>query len=264
MAEQELIETLEEGVVTLTLNRPERFNALSPTLLSTLAESLRRLAADPAVSVVVMTGAGRAFCAGGDVKRMAEGGQAPSFEQSAYGLRASMESSRLLHEMPKPTIAMLNGVAAGAGLSLALACDFRFAATSARMTTAFAKVGLSGDFGGTYFLPWLVGAAKAREMYLDPEPIDMHEADRLGLVTRVVPDAELAEVTMAYARKLASGPRVAYGYLKRNLNATESGISLSGLLDLEAMHMTRSRGTDDHAEAARAFVEKREPRFEGR
>jgi 2-(1,2-epoxy-1,2-dihydrophenyl)acetyl-CoA isomerase len=158
---------------------------------------------------------------------------------------------------------MLNGVAAGAGMSLALACDLRIAASSARMTTAFAKVGLSGDYGGTYFLTQLVGPSKARELYLTAEILDSARLLALGLATKVVPDAALTEETMDLATKFASGPRVAHRYIKRNLKVAEEG-SLSDALDAEAFGMLRCRETADHAEAARAFVEKRAPVFTGR
>jgi 2-(1,2-epoxy-1,2-dihydrophenyl)acetyl-CoA isomerase len=174
-----------------------------------------------------------------------------------------METSRWLHEMPKPTIAMVRGAAAGAGLSLAMACDLRIAGDSARFATAFARVGYSGDFGGSYYLTQLVGSAKARELYYTADIIDAAEAHRLGLVNRVVADARLEEETMALATRLARGPRIAYRYMKRNFNAAESA-SLKELLDLEAWHHTRCGLTEDHREAARAFVEKREPQFRGR
>jgi len=165
--------------------------------------------------------------------------------------------------MPKPTIAMVNGVAAGAGMSLALACDLRIAGESARMTTAFAKVGLSGDYGGTYFLTHLAGPSKARELYLTAEVLDAAALASLGLVTRVVPDTALTTETITLASRLANGPRVAHRYIKRNLKVAEEG-SLSDVLDSEAFGMLRTRETADHAEAAQAFVEKRKPNFTGR
>ena len=169
---------------------------------------------------------------------------------------------RLLHAGPKPTIAMVNGVAAGAGLGLALACDLRVCGTSARMTTAFAKVGLSGDYGGTWFLNRLVGPAKARELYFTSEILDADRIAALGLANKVVPDAELEAETMRLARQIADGPRVALHYIKRNHVIALTG-TLSDLLDAEALHMTRCRDTDDHKEASRAFVEKRKPVFKG-
>jgi 2-(1,2-epoxy-1,2-dihydrophenyl)acetyl-CoA isomerase len=262
---QDLLETVTDGVAVLTLNRPERLNALSRSMLGALLEAVQRLAEDPEVGVVVLTGAGRAFCAGGDVKAMAEGrefGGLP-FEARARELRARMEVSRWLHEMPKPTIAQVRGAAAGAGLSLALACDLRIASETARFGTAFARVGYSGDFGGSFFLTRLVGTARARELYFTADMLDAREALGAGLVNRVVPDARLEEETLALASRLARGPRLAYGYMKRNLNAAEHA-PLAEVLDLEAWHHTRCGDTEDHREAARAFVEKREPVFRGR
>jgi 2-(1,2-epoxy-1,2-dihydrophenyl)acetyl-CoA isomerase len=165
--------------------------------------------------------------------------------------------------MPKPTIAMVRGAAAGAGLSLALACDIRIAGDTARLGTAFSRVGYSGDFGGSFYLTQLVGTAKARELYFTGDVVDAHQALALGLVNRVVPDTMLEEETMALAARLAAGPRVALRYMKRNMNAAESG-TLHEVLDLEAWHHTRCGLTEDHREAARAFVEKRAPVFRGR
>jgi 2-(1,2-epoxy-1,2-dihydrophenyl)acetyl-CoA isomerase len=180
---QELIESIEDGVATLTLNRPEARNALTREMMTGLADALPRLAADPAVRVVVVTGAGRAFCSGGDVKGFArraagDGADQPSFDQKVTDLRMRMEAVRWLHEMPKPTLAVIPGPAAGAGLSIALACDLRIAADDARLTTAFAKVGLSGDFGGSYFLSTLVGASRARELYFTARLVGAEEALR--------------------------------------------------------------------------------------
>ena len=261
----DLLENVKDGVAVLTLNRPDRLNAMSRPMLDALLEALPRLAEDPAVGVVVLTGAGRGFCAGGDVKAMAEGNElgGQTMEEKAQALRGRMETSRWLHEMPKPTIAMMRGPAAGAGLSLAMACDLRVASDTARLGTAFARVGYSGDFGGSYYLTQLVGTAKARELYFTADLLDAPQALALGLVNRVVPDARLEEETMALASRLARGPRVALRYMKRNMNAAESA-SLKEMLDLEAWHHTRTGMTEDHREAARAFVEKREPQFKGR
>lgn len=261
--DQHLIESISDGVATLTLNRPERLNALSSPIMEGLLEALPRLARDEAVGAIVLTGAGRAFCAGGDVKRMAEGSVEPGIEEAVTRLRGRMEVSRLLHEIPKPTIAMVNGAAAGAGLSIALACDLRIAGQSARFVTAFANVGFSGDFGGSYFLSKLVGTGKARELYYTAAPLDAAQALALGVVNRVVPDADLAVTTMEFARKLARGPRIALALMKRNFNAAESG-TLAELLDLEARGQVETGQTADHKEAARAFVEKRAPVFVGR
>ena len=261
----DLIEQVKDGVAVLTLNRPDRLNAMSRPMLDALLEALPRLAEDPAVGVVVLTGAGRGFCAGGDVKAMAEGTElgGQTLEEKAQALRSRMETSRWLHEMPKPTIAMMRGPAAGAGLSLAMACDLRIASDTVKLGTAFARVGYSGDFGGSYYLTQLVGTATARELYFTADLLDAQQALGLGLVNRVVADARLEEETMALASRLARGPRVAYRYMKRNMNAAESA-SLKEMLDLEAWNHTRTGMTEDHREAARAFVEKREPQFKGR
>jgi 2-(1,2-epoxy-1,2-dihydrophenyl)acetyl-CoA isomerase len=260
----DLIETIEDGVATLTFNRPERMNALSTPIMEGLLEGLPRLAGDPTVRVVVLTGAGRAFCAGGDVKSMAEGGgEERSAAEATARLRARMEVSRILHELPKPTIAMINGPAAGAGLAFALACDLRIAGASARLVTAFVRVGFSSDFGGSYFMTKLVGTAKARELYFTGRPVDAEEALSLGLVNRVVPDDRLGDATRELARSLAHGPAVALSLMKRNMNCAESG-GLAELLDMEAAHQVRTGRTQDHREAAKAFVEKRAPIFIGR
>jgi 2-(1,2-epoxy-1,2-dihydrophenyl)acetyl-CoA isomerase len=261
--EQDLLESISDGVALLTLNRPERLNALSTPITGGLLEALPRLAQDPAVGAVVLTGAGRAFCSGGDVKSMAERPAERSLAEAVAHLRGRMEVSRLLHELPKPTIAMVNGPAAGAGLALALACDLRIAGRSARFITAFAKVGFSGDFGGSYFLAKLVGTGKARELYYTGEPLDATAALALGIANRVVPDDELLAATMALARQLAQGPRIALKLMKQHFNAAESG-TLAELLDLEAQHQVETGRTEDHKEAVRAFVEKRAPVFAGR
>jgi 2-(1,2-epoxy-1,2-dihydrophenyl)acetyl-CoA isomerase len=263
---QDLLETLESGIATLTMNRPQARNALSRDMMAGLAEALPRLANDPAVRLVVLTGAGDAFCSGGDVKGFAKSAAgAPvtqTFDQKVTDLRARMEVSRWLHEMPKPTLAVIPGPAAGAGLSLALACDMRIAANEAKLTTAFSKIGLSGDFGGSFFLNHLVGAGKAREMYFTGQVLRGDEALHIGLVQRAVPAAELADAARAWAAELAALPTVAVGYMKRNLNVGLRG-SLSDVLDAEAIHMIRTFETDDHKGAAAAFVDKRPPTFRG-
>jgi 2-(1,2-epoxy-1,2-dihydrophenyl)acetyl-CoA isomerase len=259
----ELLETIEDGVATLTFNRPERLNALSRPIMQGLLDGLPRLAGDPSVKVVVLTGVGRAFCAGGDVKDMAQGGERRSAAEATTHLRSRMEVSRILHELPKPTIAMINGPAAGAGLALALACDLRIAGTSARLVTAFVKVGFSGDFGGSYFLTRLVGTARARELYFTGRPVAADEALTLGLVNRVVPDNQLHDATIELARSLAQGPQIALSLMKRNMNCAENA-GLAEVLDMEAAHQVQTGRTEDHREAAKAFVEKRPPIFVGR
>lgn len=187
---EDILTRVENGVAVITLNRPDRYNALTREMLSDLGGTLSAYAEDPDIGCVVLTGAGKAFCSGGDVRvqaQMAGGGSTQSPEQRADQLRRTMMASQLLHDMPKPTIAMVNGVAAGAGMSLALACDLRVIGESARMTTAFAKVGLSGDYGGTYFLTQLVGPAMARELYLLSEVLDARRIQALGLATAWCP-----------------------------------------------------------------------------
>jgi 2-(1,2-epoxy-1,2-dihydrophenyl)acetyl-CoA isomerase len=263
----QLIETFEDGVATLTMNRPDARNALTGEMLAALSEAAPRLALDPKVRVVVLTGAGGAFCAGGDVKGFVAGnsggGEAPTFDQRVNSLRNGMEFSRWLHEMPKPTLAVIPGAAAGAGLSMALACDVRIAAAEAKMTTAFSKIGASGDYGGSYFLTKLVGPAKARELYFTADVISGAEAAGLGIVNRAVPGGELAQEAAKLARRLADLPTVAIGYMKKNLTMAEEG-SLTQVMDLEAIHMVRTMMTEDHKAASLAFVEKRPPVFKGR
>jgi len=261
----DLLVSVDDGVATLTMNRPQALNALSRDMGAAMLEALTKFELDSSVGAIVLTGAGRAFCAGGDVRAMAgRADQEPeSLEQKIRALRRRMEVSRLLHEINKPTIAMLNGVAAGAGLSMALACDLRYAARSARMTTAFAKVGYSGDFGGTYFLSRIVGTARARELYYFSDMVDSTRMESLGLANAVFDDDKLVAETMALAKRLAHGPRVALSYMKRNFNVAEDG-SLEDSFDTEANGHSRTSETEDHKEASKAFVEKRPAVFKGR
>lgn len=260
-----LLEKLEHGVLHLTLNRPERRNALNDEMMTMLVDALQRATTNAAVRCVLLTGAGGTFCVGGDVKAFNEqggaGGKAP-LEERVGSLRARMEASRLLHDMPKPTIAGIAGAAAGAGLSLALACDLRIAGAGAKITTAFAKVGLSGDFGGTYFLSQIVGPAKARELYLLSPVLDAGTAERLGIVNRIAADEDLDAEALTWAGQIAAGPTITLGYIKKNFNLAENA-SLGEVLDAEAMHHSRCGETADHREAAAAFVEKRKPVFKG-
>ena len=264
----DLIADLDGGVLTLTLNRPEARNAMSGAMNAALSEQLAWAELDPAVKVVVLTGAGNGFCAGGDVKGMdnrnAGGGEPTPIDEAIHRQRVNQRATAgKLFKMPKPTIAALPGAAAGAGLSLALACDLRIMARTAIMTTAFAKVGFSGDYGGTYFLTQLVGSAKARELYFLSDRVNADEALRLGLANWVVEPDDLAARTREIAARLAAGPTVAYRYMKENLNRAMAG-DVDDCLDLEATHHVHCGQTADHKEAARAFVEKRAPVFQGR
>ncbi len=261
----ELIETLDgDGVFSLVLNRPAAKNAMNQAMLDALLAALARAANDPAVRCVLLSGAGGAFCVGGDVKAFAAGaGQDQPLEQRVASLRARMEAARMLHEMSKPTVAAIEGAAAGAGLSLAMACDLRVAGNSAKITTAFAKVGLSGDFGGTFFMTKILGAAKARELYLLSPILSGEEAAKIDLVTRAVPDTQVMDEARAIAKQLAKGPTVTLGYIKKNLTLAEDA-TLETVFDAEALHHSRCAETADHKEAAKAFVEKRAPVFAGR
>jgi 2-(1,2-epoxy-1,2-dihydrophenyl)acetyl-CoA isomerase len=260
----DLLVSREDGVLTLTFNRPEFRNALTPTMLSGLAEQLAAAELDPGVGCIVLTGAGGAFCAGGDVKAMAQAHASGTPLDSTQRMERQRMSHRAtslrLTQMSKPTLASLPGAAAGAGMALALACDMRIASDKAAMTTAFAKVGLTGDYGGTYLLTQIVGTAKARELYLLADRIDMTEALRLGLVNWVVPPDQLAAKTMELARRLANGPRVAHRLIKDNLNRALNA-TFAECLDMESANLAEARQTDDHKEAARAFAEKRAPKF---
>ncbi|GAA1034921.1 enoyl-CoA hydratase [Virgisporangium ochraceum] len=253
---------VEDRVAVLTMSRPERRNALSVAMLTAMSEVIPAVAADPEVRCVVLTGAGGAFCGGGDVKAFADGeGLGGTFEDRVREQQyAHRRVTLALYEMAKPTVALLPGPAAGAGLSFALACDLRYAVDTAVLTTAFARVGLPGDFGGSWLLTQIVGTARARELfYLSPR-LDAAEALRLGLLTGVFPASDLEAGAMKVARELAAGPSAAYGYMKANLNrAVTQG--LPDYLDAEAIAQIRCRDTADHLEAATAFAEKRAPRF---
>ena len=254
------------NVATITLNRPESKNAVTREMWVELLNGVNELAADNDVRCVVLTGAGDAFCAGGDVKDMVDrlnDKKPKTEEQNAAYIRQIVESARMLHEMPKPTIAAINGAAAGAGLSLALACDIRVAVNDAKMTTAFANVGLSGDFGGAWFLSQIIGAAKAKQLFFDPTPISGEKAKEIGIVNEVVPRDQFNEVVKALATQLANGPTKAFGFMKRNFALAESA-PLGVYLNQEAMLMGLSFNSKDHSEAAKAFVEKRNPKFTGK
>jgi 2-(1,2-epoxy-1,2-dihydrophenyl)acetyl-CoA isomerase len=259
----DLLETIEDGVAWLTLNRPERLNALSPEMTAGLGEALQRFATDANVGAIVITGAGRGWCAGGDVKTMESRGANQTFEDRVEGLRRAHQLPLLMRTLPKVVIGMINGPVAGAGLGLALACDLRIAGRGARFGTAFVNIGYSGDYGGSWSLTRLVGTAKARELYFLGDLIDGATALSLGIVNRVVEDDVLREETAKLARRIADGPRIALGYMKRNLHAAETE-PFATVLEMEAEHQARCGFTEDHKEAVAAFVEKRRPSFKGR
>ncbi len=261
---EDLLAEVVDGVAVLTMNRPERRNALSPAMVEAMARVLADLEVDDDVGAVVLTGAGGAFCAGGDVKAMAEGAHGLSLEQIELRQRRNQHAtSGRLHGMSKPTVAVLPGAAAGAGLALALACDVRFAADTAVLTTAFAKVGLSGDYGCAWFLTHLVGTSRARELLLFSDRIDAERALALGLVNEVLPADAVSERGLDRARQLAQGPRLALRSMKENLVRATTG-SLADCMDVEVSNHLQCALTGDHAEAAQAFVDKRDPVFRGR
>jgi 2-(1,2-epoxy-1,2-dihydrophenyl)acetyl-CoA isomerase len=267
---EDLRAEIDDGVAVITMNRPDRRNALSEAMLSALGAVLAQLETDEAVGCVVLTGAGGAFCAGGDVKGMAAApvdradGASRSLDSRIHRQRLSQRAtSGRLWAMPKPTIAAIGGPAAGAGLSLALACDLRYAVPGAVLTTAFARVALAGDYGGTWFLTQLVGSTKAKELYYFSERLSAEDAERLGIVNAIFPAADFEQEVMTRARRLAAGPSIAYRYMKENLNRAVTG-ELGDCLDLEVTHHVHTALTEDHREATQAFVAKREPRFHGR
>ena len=253
---------VQDRVAVLTFNRADKLNALNAELLSRSIEALRSWSADPDVGAIVVTGAGRAFCAGGDVSAMAQPTE-QSHEQNIDRLREMQELSWLFYNIPKVTIASVNGFAMGAGLGICLACDLRISSDQAKFGTAYAKVGFGGDFGTTWLLTRYVGAPKAKELMFLAEMIDAGEAHRLGLVNRVVPHDQLEAATRTIAAQIAHGPLTSYRYMKANINlATHT--DFRALLDREAETHLRCGQTQDHKEGVRAFMEKRAAKFSGR
>ena len=266
-----LLDKRSDGVGLITLNRPDSLNAMGEDLLPRLAEALEDCAADAAVRCVAITGAGRAFCAGGDVKGMAAGNarsaegasKEPSIDAQIEGLwNSELATSHQVYTMPKPTVALLNGVAAGGGMSLALACDMRVASDKARLVTAFRNVGLGGDYGMNYLLPRFVGPGRARELLFRGENLNVQEAHELGVVNRIIPHETFMDEALTYCAELAAGPTGAIARMKQNMVMAERA-SLSEALRQEATNLTLGRLDTDHHEAAQAFVEKRKPSFRG-
>ncbi|HET9490724.1 MAG TPA: enoyl-CoA hydratase-related protein [Methylomirabilota bacterium] len=259
-----LLYEVKDGVATLTLNRPDRLNALGDTLREDLLDAVTRTAANPDVRVMVLTGAGKGFCAGGDVKAMDEGRQAGRERPVLDKIAPSRDRTLLaMRDAPQPIIAAINGAAAGAGMNLALACDLRIASTAAKFSQAFVKRGLHPDWGGTYFLPRAVGMAKACELIFTGDLIDAQEALRLGLVGRVVAPEELIPAADELARKIAAGPPLAIRLAKRALYHN-ADCDLRQALEFETFAQNICQDTEDAREGVRAFVEKRAPVFRGR
>jgi 2-(1,2-epoxy-1,2-dihydrophenyl)acetyl-CoA isomerase len=265
---EDLLAYEEDGVAVITLNRPQARNAMSGDMNEALARTLEYAESAASVRAIVVTGAGGAFCAGGDVKSMASaaaGSARPTLDERIHAQRLNQRNTAgRMYMMPKPVIASLPGPAAGAGLALALAADLRIMAETAFITSAFARVGFSGDYGGSFFLSNLVGSGKAKEIYFLSDRVSADECLRLGIANQVVAAEDLESATMALARRLASGPPVAYRYMKENFHRAAMGGDVIECLDLEATHHVHAGLTEDHREAAKAFVEKREPVFNGR
>jgi 2-(1,2-epoxy-1,2-dihydrophenyl)acetyl-CoA isomerase len=262
MAYSTILYSVKDGVCTITLNRPEVYNALNEQMKKELNDALKEAEKDPIVRCIVLRGAGdKSFCSGQDLKEHASG-------RVRRSLRESLEKSynpmiRRMRSMEKPIIGMINGVAAGAGLSIALACDLRIMADTAKLIEVFVRIGLVPDSGSHWFLPRLVGMAKAFEYAALGDDISAAEAERVGLVNKVVPAAELEKATMEIAAKLATAPTKAIGLIKRTLNKALSS-DLDSLLDYEAYVQEIASLTEDHQEGVHAFLEKRPARFKGR
>lgn len=264
MSDAVLLDARADGIAVITLNRPEARNALSGDMLSALSRQLAWAELEPSVRCIVVTGAGKGFCAGGDVKAMQEAKdgkrERPLIEKIAPGRDRTLLAMR---DAPQPIIAAINGAAAGAGMNLALGCDIRIASTAARFSQAFVKRGLHPDWGGTYFLPRVVGMARAAEMIFTGEVIDAAEALRLGIVSRVVAPEELLPTVHALARKIAAGPPIAIRLAKHSLYANAER-DLKASLEGETFAQNICFETEDAREGIRAFVDKRDPVFRGR
>jgi 2-(1,2-epoxy-1,2-dihydrophenyl)acetyl-CoA isomerase len=257
-----LLEARESSIVTLTFNRPDRLNALDNHLPVALNEALGRIAVDNSVHVVVLTGAGRAFCAGGDLSVISKGRQKSDVTELGPILRSGMQAVLKMRSMPQPVIAAVNGPAAGAGMNLALAADIRVCTEDAVFGQNFAKVGLFPDYGGTFFLPQLVGPAVAAELFYTGEMIDAKTAHRLGIVNHVFPVTQFADGVRDLAQKIASGPQLAIRAAKESLFAQELE-SLAAALEREVEHQLKCFHSHDCREGIHAFLEKRAPNFQG-
>lgn len=262
MADEVILTDVSDKVGRLTFNRPDKLNALSMDLIAESIDILKSWGGDAEIGCIVVTGTGRAFCAGGDVSTMAQD-DSETLEQKIDRLRQMQELSWLLYNMPKVTIAAVNGFAMGAGLGVCLACDLRIASDKARFGTAYAKVGYGGDFGTTWLLAQYAGGPKAKELFFLGDIIDAGEAHRLGLVNRVVARESLNSEVADIASRIARGPLTSYRYMKANVNLAPS-VDFRTMLDREAETHMRCSMTEDHKEGVRAFMEKREPKFTGR
>jgi 2-(1,2-epoxy-1,2-dihydrophenyl)acetyl-CoA isomerase len=258
-----ILVSLDAGVLAITLNRPDKLNAFNPEMHKLLREAFDRAAAEPGIRAVLLTGAGRGFCAGQDLsERDVSPGAAP------IDLAVSLGSNynplvRRMRELPKPIVCAVNGVAAGAGANIALACDLVLAARSASFVQAFSRIGLVPDSGGTYFLPRLVGMARAMGLALLAEKLSAEEAERIGLIWKVFDDSSLSREAGELAARLAAGPTKGYGLLKKAMYAS-AGNSLDAQLDLERDLQREAGHSEDYREGVAAFMQKRKPAFKGK
>ena len=258
-----ILEKHEDGVATLTFNRPDKLNALNTHLAVALNETLGRIAIDKNIHAVVLTGAGRAFCAGGDLAEIWKGRQENNVADLEPLLRAGMQAVLKIRTMRQPVIAAVNGAAAGAGMNIALAADIRFASDAAVFGQNFAKVGLFPDYGGTFFLPQLVGPAKAAEMFYTGEMIDAKTALQLGLVNYLVPVDRVEAEAKTFAKNIAHGPRTASRAVKQVLFGNQRA-ELTKALEYEVEEQMKCFASEDCSEGLRAFFEKRKPNFQGK
>jgi 2-(1,2-epoxy-1,2-dihydrophenyl)acetyl-CoA isomerase len=258
-----VLEKREGGVATLVLNRPERMNALNKDLAVALNEALSRVAQDTGIRVVVLAGAGRCFCAGGDLAAIGKGRQENNLAELEPILRSGMQMVLKIRTMGQPVIAAVHGAAAGAGMNIALAADIRIASEDASFGQNFAKIGLFPDYGGMFFLPELIGSARAAEMFYTGDMIDAQTALRLGIVSRVVPAAQLETAAKALAQKIARGPQLAIHAVKQTLFGS-SAEKLAKTLEHEVQQQMKCFASADCAEGIRAFFEKRPPNFQGK
>ncbi|HET8578552.1 MAG TPA: enoyl-CoA hydratase-related protein [Methylomirabilota bacterium] len=259
---EELLYEVQDRIATLTLNRPDKMNAFTGPMIERWSWALTEAQRDPDVNVVVVTGAGKAFCSGGDVARMGQGEPTPLDHKNMLWEHIH-RVPKALEQMDKPVIAMVNGVAVGAGMGMAVMCDLRIASDAARFSTGYVRVGLVPGDGDTYFLPRLVGSAKALELLWTADFIEAPEAELLGIVNRVVPADRLVEETYALARRIAEGPQIPIRMIKR-LVYQSLRLDLRTHLDLVSSHMAVVRETEDHKEGVQAFKDKRPPKFKGR
>jgi 2-(1,2-epoxy-1,2-dihydrophenyl)acetyl-CoA isomerase len=258
-----LLETVENGIARLVMNRPEKLNSLNSELATALNQAFDRIGKDESIRVVVLTGAGRAFCAGGDLGVIGKGREARDHRQLEPILRAGMGAVLRMRLIPQPVIAAVNGAAAGAGMNVALAADIRIAAEEAMFGQNFSKVGLFPDYGGTFFLPQLVGPSKAAELFYTGDMFDAKTALGWGLLNRVVPGAQLEAEVNKFAAKLAAGPPIAMRAVKQTLFGSEKD-ALGKALEAEVQHQMRCFASEDSLEGIHAFFEKRAPKFAGR